>query len=933
MSEPECLSEETILSVLDKSLPAAELQSVLEHVDGCEGCRTLLAHATKSFRGPDQAQAVDRYQDLQVIGAGAMGVIYRAHDPLLHRQVALKILRHSAGPHASERVLKEAKAMARLSHPNVVTVYDAGIVENHVYLVMEYVDGESLAKWLKTPRPVGEVLERFVAAGRGLEAAHAAGLVHCDFKPANVLCGSGGRVRVTDFGLARLDNESDGHAAGTPAYMAPEQFQAGSADARSDQYSFCVALYEAIAGKRPDQGKPDRPIPTRLRRAIDRGLSKRPEDRFPSMAELLTAIGPSPSRRRATTLVALSLLSLAVVAGLHFRRARAPLCQGAGDRLAGIWDDAAKARIRDRLVATHVSYASDTWERVQRILDGYAAQWRAAYTEACEATHVRGEQSEALLDLRMECLRDRVREMKGVSDLLASADATVVEHAIDSAAHLDPIESCADASSLRRRMRPPKDATIRTRVEQIREQLSATQARSEAGDYAGALKLVQPTIAQARATEYLPVLAEALLASGQVQAQLGDLRSAETSLLEAAQTAQANQDDDVAARAWIALISFVGTKRDKVDPGLSWNQYAEAAIERLGRPKNLEAERALALAKLYRARGSAHDALEQFQRANELYQSTHNVGQAEALWGMASMYEVEGAHAQAVEAEMQGLALADKKLGETHPSLVAPIGHLGVLLTTEGHYQEALGQYERALAIGEKTLGSNNPANATIHSEMGQLLGRLGRADEGFTHLHTALAITQRAFGPEHVDDAAVLDNLGALYFSQAKYDAALKNHLRALGIFEKTVGPEHPRVGRCLHRIAGVFLAEKKFHEALDYGTRSLAILEKAYGPDARDSAAALTIVGQAQLGLGDPTSAIRSLRRALDLREERHASPSSIGESQFALAQALLDGTHDRAAAIELGRKARESFAQSRDVRARGSLANVESWLAHHR
>ncbi|HET6585768.1 MAG TPA: serine/threonine-protein kinase, partial [Nannocystaceae bacterium] len=211
----------------------------------------------------------EQYRVDGIIGAGAMGVVYRAHHLRLDRPVALKLQRTASLDHA--RLEREARAMAKLSHPHVVAVYDVGTWASDVYIAMEFVDGWSLRAWLEaTKRPWKVALDTCMQAGRGLAAAHAAGIIHRDFKPDNVLVGMDGRVRVADFGIARgsampvraegedgnalgPDLTATGGMPGTPAYMAPEQF-GGVADAKSDVFSFCVVLYEALFGQRPFGG-------------------------------------------------------------------------------------------------------------------------------------------------------------------------------------------------------------------------------------------------------------------------------------------------------------------------------------------------------------------------------------------------------------------------------------------------------------------------------------------------------------------------------------------------------------------------------------------------------------------------------------------------------------------------------------------------------
>jgi tetratricopeptide (TPR) repeat protein len=286
---------------------------------------THTADATAPACGaPATRRLVDRYLVIDELGVGGMGAVYRAYDPELARLVALKLLL-ADGRRAGHglRLRREAQAAARLAHPNVVAIYDVGSAGDELYVAMELVEGVSLHAWLRQRRRnLSELLEVFTQAARGLAAAHDQNLVHRDFKPANVLVGGDGRVRVADFGLARaadLDDEVDppapgslldhsltrtGHLVGTPRYMAPEQLR-GAADSRSDQFAFCVTLYEALAGKRPFAGRDYRELfrnvkagkvvplpddaaaPAWLRALVMRGLSVDPDDRFPTMHALI----------------------------------------------------------------------------------------------------------------------------------------------------------------------------------------------------------------------------------------------------------------------------------------------------------------------------------------------------------------------------------------------------------------------------------------------------------------------------------------------------------------------------------------------------------------------------------------------------------------------------------------------------------------------
>jgi serine/threonine protein kinase len=351
-----CVDDEALYALARGELVETELQRIEAHLQGCADCRAVLAEAARALEpaasenGSSDAAGptnIARYQVVALLGAGAAGVVYRGFDPQLKRAVALKLLRpelHGNKPEQSERLLREAQAMARLSDPHVVAVYDVGLHQGMVYLVMEYVDGHTLSDWLgEAPRTLAEIFEVFADAGRGLSAAHHKGLVHRDFKPENVLVARDGRVRVTDFGLAReseawlTERQADDQAStelyaptrglvGTPAYMAPELFEGGLASARSDQFAFAVALFVAVFGQHPfkaGEGIGLSELITRVRAGtlmrpslkdasserlfgvLSRALSPTPGARFNELSELLSALERSQRQRRGSMMLAL----------------------------------------------------------------------------------------------------------------------------------------------------------------------------------------------------------------------------------------------------------------------------------------------------------------------------------------------------------------------------------------------------------------------------------------------------------------------------------------------------------------------------------------------------------------------------------------------------------------------------------------------------
>jgi predicted Ser/Thr protein kinase len=390
----QCLDADNVQALLSGGLAGPARVEAEQHLDTCDECREVVASLIKQTTAevappgaagkspaigvlstiadratvPTEAPrglhaivelapgaAVGRYRIKETLGAGGMGVVYRATDPELGRDVAIKLLRGDrAGDEEERRLIREGQALARVSHPNVIAVHDVGTHDGRVFVAMELVDGASLRDWLAQRRSIADVLAVLAAAGRGLAAAHAAGLVHRDFKPDNVLVGRDGRVRVTDFGLARRerapgpvtsgqiplrDNQGvdlvltrEGALVGSPAYMAPEQLAGDHVDARSDQFGFCVTLYEALYGTRPFDGKnlfeleenvmkgktvpppAGRAVPASLRAIAMRGISVRPGDRFASMDHVIAALGRS--RARGLRVIAAIAAALALAAGV-----------------------------------------------------------------------------------------------------------------------------------------------------------------------------------------------------------------------------------------------------------------------------------------------------------------------------------------------------------------------------------------------------------------------------------------------------------------------------------------------------------------------------------------------------------------------------------------------------------------------------------------
>ena len=942
---------------------------------------TLPDHDPVAVAELARGATLGRYVVLDRLGAGGMGVVYAAYDPELDRKIALKLLRGGgtvAGDDRTARLQREAQAMARLSHPNTITVFDVGTHDGRLFIAMDYIHGTTLRGWLAAQRRTWrEIVDVFVAAGRGLAAAHSADVIHRDFKPDNVLMGDDGRIVVVDFGLARVAGDveppadspapspasisitSTGALLGTPPYMAPELWRGGLADPRSDQFAFCASLWEALYGQRPFvpagdelasadeialailsgevRPPPERAVvPTWVRQVVTRGLSTAAADRYPSMTAMLDQLARDPRavrRRRLIAAAAVVVVAGGVTAYATADRGAAPRCRDGIARLAGAWDRDVEAGIAAAWQATDHPDPTAVLGRVRIRLDAYAAAWATAYGDACAAHQLRGEQSAELFDLRTACLLDRRRDLAALTRVLADhPDRTLIDGAIDAVGRLEPLDRCTDATALRAADPPPKDPAIAARVAAIGEQVATAQALHRAGRYTKALPLAEQAVEDADTIGHATARAQARSVLGDLYETL-DRDEAEATLHAAMVAAAEAHDDRRLASAQIVLLRVLIEAR-RFDQAAAIAPIAAAAARRAGGDElaaRLSIEEALLAeeqAKLEPARQHLEQAAARFERA--LGPDHERVALVRGM--LARVYWRLGRLDESRQAAERARDIFERRYGPAHPRVATLSILVGANHVERGRYRETAVEMERAAAIYEQSLGPTHLDLAKALNNLGSVYNSLGRHDDARRALDRALSIKIARLGPDHVDVAASLENLANTLLLQHREAEAVATLRRALAIQTKARGADAPEVAESTGFLAGTLITAGKPEEALPLIERALAIRARTVGLDHPHAVHEQLTHGRALLAAGRPQRAIPVLERALATAERNQMGEDVVARIRFRLARALWDGGGDRRRAHALATQARDALVRTTGP-GQADRDDVEAWLAAHR
>jgi tetratricopeptide (TPR) repeat protein len=791
---------------------------------------------------------IDRYVILERLGSGGVGMVYAAYDPELDRRVALKLLRPQSGfgssssADARTRLRREAQAMAQLSHPNVITVYDVGDVGDEVYISMELVDGEDLAQWNKRgPHPWREVVGRFLQAARGLAAAHHVGLVHRDFKPSNVLAGADGRARVLDFGLAKLAEAAPepelveasdttlrdvnitltGSILGTPAYMAPEQHRNANVDARSDQYSFCVALYEALYGRRPFPGNdpktlgaeklkgevalpdasPAGRVPAHLRRAIARGLAPDPEDRYPSMDVIVELLQHDPVARRRRWLGiggVVGLGAIAVVAWSWGPAQDGPRCEDTVARLEGAWDAPTRERVRAAFERSGLTYATATLVRVEDAIDDYADAWVRARTAVCEATKTAGADSSQLA-ARQICLDNRLRDLAQLTQLLADADATVVENAVEATRTLPDLEVCDHATEAADSDVPPEQLSA------LELQLTRAQTLRAAGKYEESRDVAERLREDASTVGASAVERQTILLLGRLADDVGDVANAEKTLLEAIAAADRAGDDPVAIEALLELVFVEGVTLGRPEEGLRWARIARARIERAGTQTN-EAQLLNHMGILLKDTGEHERAAEVLRQAIDLRTALGDQASVASSINNLGIVELERKNLDAAcELFERAYEITVAERGADHPDVTSPLGNLATAYLELKKYDEAEEKLERTKQLQIATFGPEHPRIAITDQALGSLYEQRGELERALTQYERVIEISEKMLGPDHPLSGTAHANAGDVAAKLGRPELARQHLSQALERLVSNWGEDDPRLKELREQLAAL--------------------------------------------------------------------------------------------------------------------------------
>jgi tetratricopeptide (TPR) repeat protein len=788
---------------------------------------------------------IGRYRIAGRIGAGGMGQVYRGHDPTLGRPVAIKVLGEARAASADvmehDALLGEARAMASISHPNVVEVYEVGMDAQRVFIAMELIDGSTLGHWVSDEKPGWvEILRAYVQAGDGLHAAHMAGIVHRDFKPSNALMGRDGRVRVLDFGLATEAADADGEwIAGTPAYMAPEVLRGQAATPLSDQFSYCVSVWQALFGGRPFAAetvkgmrraaegqrlvRPDRTsVAKPVIDALVRGLNPDPSQRWPSMESLLEALrkpvkprGPFRAIAFITGWVGWKVAAGAIFVALFPALGDADPCEALRGRSESDWSAQRRASVQSAFAERG---RGDAWRAFDDVVDAQVRGLSDAYADVCEGRRI--DEETVMLDSELACLRRRYLSLERMVAAVPDADAAQLARIEDAVHHAASQGACSDGPS---QVLP---ARVVTALADADAQLAEVDVLRTADRYDEAAEILRELSARAQELRYEPLQARVASTRGDVEIVRGNTTVAEDSLVTAYQLALALSDHRMAMSAATRLTHLVGVELSRPSEAMEWARHSEVAAERAGvtePPVHLWR----VLANVHFNAGQHAQAAALFEKAAAAMSDDDTLAprdRIEELRKMATVHLHLEHGEQARQAFATALELAEVEYGPHTHNVAALAFNLGV---TTVDPVEKVALFERSASIYADLFDD--------HPDLGDALYRWGQA----------LAVVGRPADAE-------------------------EKMREGIGMLARGIGDAHPYVLDCRTSLVGLLLDGRRFDEAFDLAVSVHADAQAKMGDAHPVTAGARELVGAALDGLGDADAAREAYEDAARMSRE---------------------------------------------------------------
>ena len=949
---------------------AAEAEAVGVHLDGCADCRATVVALVRARGTADGARAaptlgpgatLGRYRLTRMIGAGAMGVVYAAHDPALDRAVAVKLMRAATAGDAralAERMVRESRLLARVSDPAVIAIHDVGEVDGQVYLAMELIEGTTLAGWSRArPRTVDEVVAVLVRAGAGLVAAHAAGVIHRDFKPENVLVAPSDaarptRVAVTDFGVARaaagaeargaggrggdVELTATGVAIGTPAYMAPEQLDGGEVDARVDVFAFGVTLWEAIYGARPfvattvrglraaiargatPAGSSSRGrVPRSVRAALARMIAEDRDARPSTMAAALAALGPPSARPGRALVLGAAVLGAGVVAGavLIARPSSVPpdACTAGARTAAAAWTPERAAVLRSQLLTDPTS--ASIIDRALATVRARASGLEAAYGERCRA---------APTAPVLACLDARQVELAAVVDELTARPGLAPDAAEAFAFTIADAASCHAAGVSTFEPRWPRDPAQRRAVADVRIAAVAAEGLRDDARFDEARRAVDALATSVAAAGWAPLEAEHLYLRGGIEIIGGVAATGRELMQQAAATAERVHADYIAASAWAQLVQ--SATWDQRDParGLEYARYADAASARLGRPAAVEAH-------LRYSRGTTRIAAADHAGGEADLRAALPLAERAApelvpaiIQGLGLALEERGEYADAIDAYRRALAALVAAGGAGRPEEALFRARLAICLNHVGDTDAAIDEGRRATALADRILDERHPDRAIAHVHLAEVLHARGDDDAALIEIHLAQDLLRAATGPRSDLYGNALGTEAAIVTARDPQRAAtLAEQACELQAFN--VGDDAPTVAACWSDAAVALLAAGRVRDAERRLTTALPMLERALGPDHALVANTYISLGDARLQRGDEAAAARAFEEGRARMSRSTIDDGYLASAEYGLALAIAGREPTRARELMTQAAARWRG----DPGWQAQLDDAEAWL----